>query len=482
MLWTEFVKVAARAPEAPALREGSKAFSFQELEGRAVTLSTALRHGGLKPGDRAALFLPNESSFVVSVLALFHGGAICLPLNTKCLEKELSKYFVDAQPRLVLTDTAGAGLIRQVGIPEDRIILVENIGSERKTTAPAEVEGGDPVLLQYSTGSTGQAKPVQRTQAQVLAEIRHYAKTLQLTPADRILGVVPLFHSHGFFNCMLASLYGGGCLVLNVAFRPRETLQTLREERITIFPSVPFMCKMLATLNAGEAAQPLIDLRLCFTAGAPLELELSQAFHARFGQPVRQLYGTTETGSISINHDGPMPESAGSVGLPMPGVEIVIQDEAGQPVTEGEVGELGIRSAAMAPEYRNSPELTTAFYRSGFFFPGDVGRRDAAGRIEVKGRKTRFINVGGNKVDPVEVEAYLASHQCVREVVVVGSKTEFGGELVKAFVVLDEPIEKEKLLEFGRQGLADFKSPKIIEFIEYIPRSPLGKILLKYLE
>ena len=482
MLWNEFAKVVANAPDVVALREGSKGFTFRQVEANAGSLSAALQQSGLKPGDRAALFIPNDSSFVFSVLALFHAGAVCLPLNTKCLEKELSKYLDDADPRLVLTDAAGAVLIRKVGIAEPKIILVEDLILKLPPGAAATGEATDPVLLQYSTGSTGQAKPVQRTQAQVLAEVRHYAEALHLGPSDRILGVVPLFHSHGFFNCMLAALYCGGCLVVSAAFRPRETLQILRDERITVFPSVPFMCKMVASLNPAEGVQPLKDLRLCFTAGAPLEPEISQGFQDRFGLPVRQLYGTTETGSISVNFDGAMPDSAGSVGLPMPGVEIAIQDEFGQPVPQGEIGELGVKSPAMAPEYRNSPSLTSTYYRGGFFFPGDVGLLDPEGRIHIKGRKTRFINVGGNKVDPVEVETYLATHVCVREVVVVGSKTEFGGELVKAFVVLNEPIDKEKLLEFGRQGLADFKAPKVLEFIEYIPRSPLGKVLIKYLE
>ena len=281
---------------------------------------------------------------------------------------------------------------------------------------------------------------------------------------------------------MLAALFSGGCLVLNAAFRPRETLQTLRDERITVFPSVPFMCKMLASLNAGEEAKHLETLRLCFTAGAPLEPEISQAFQDRFGQPVRQLYGTTETGSICINFDGTMPATGAGVGLPMPGVEVVIQDGEGKSVPEGEIGELGINSPAMAPQYRDRPELTSTYYRGGYFFPGDIGLREADGRIYVKGRKTRFINVGGNKVDPVEVERFLGTHPAVREAAVVGSKSEYGGELVKAFVVLKEPVEKDQLLEFGRKGLADFKAPKLLEFIDEIPRSPLGKVLLKYLE
>jgi long-chain acyl-CoA synthetase len=411
-------------------------------------------------------------------------NAVAVPLNVNYQEEELKYYLRSSAARVVVTDTArhaklDAVLQKMESSPP--IVLLEEAGAMNGTTVPAAESASDsPALQQYSTGSTGQPKPVIRTQRQLLAEVDHYAATVRITPADRILAVVPMFHAHGFGNCLLAALMNGATLVVLETFNPREVLSVLASERITIYPGVPFMFKML-TETLLKTEPDLSALRLAFSAGGALDPEVSRKFHARFGQHIRQLYGTTETGSITINLDEDIAGTLESVGPAMPAIEMTVVDEAGHAVPPGEVGEIGIRSPAMTCGYDGLEEVTKNSFRNGFFFPGDVGRIDALGRVFVTGRKTFFINVGGNKVDPAEVERIIAGSPKVSDVVVLGVKTPYGGETVKAVVVAREKCEAAEILETCRGKLAEYKVPKVVEFRSEIPRSPLGKVLRKYL-
>jgi long-chain acyl-CoA synthetase len=487
MLWKLFSSIVDRQPDAPALLADDETLSYAGLRTRALDLARRLRNSGLRPGDAAAIYLPNHPDFVVSVLAIWHEGAICLPLSTKYLEKEVTRYLTDSKAHVILTDAARREAVAKIvdTFFDNKPVILNAAGDDLPLPVAerlAMAEGTAPALWQYSTGSTGQAKSVQRTQNQLHAEIVHYQKAAKVSAADRILGVAPLFHAHGFANAMLAALYSGGSMVLLDAFNPREAAKILAGKKITIFPGVPFIFKMLASLKASDEPADYSSLRLCFSAGAPLEAEISRQFQQRYGQPVRQLYGTTETGSICLNVDADPSATLDSVGRPMAGIEVAYFNEEGGRLPAGELGELGIRSPAMTGCYLNEPELTARHFRDGWFLPGDLAEQDAEGRVFIRGRKTLFINVGGNKVDPAEVEKHLLTHPKVADCAVVGRETAYGGHMVKAFVVTSGEVDKEELMQFCKAGLAEFKVPKAVEFRGEIPRSPLGKILRKYLE
>ena len=222
-------------------------------------------------------------------------------------------------------------------------------------------------------------------------------------------------------------------------------------------------------------------MRLCFSAGAPLEKEVCKGFHHRYGQYIRQLYGSTETGSVTINLDEDIENTLDSVGRAMPPAEASVFDESDHQVLPGETGAMGIRGPAMAKGYEGLPEQTASSFRNGFFFPGDIGRFDHEGRLYITGRSTFFINVGGNKVDPAEVEQVILANPKIKEVVVVGIKAPYGGEFVKAVVVTKERCEASEIIENCKGCLAEYKVPKIVDFRDEIPKSPLGKVLRKYL-
>jgi long-chain acyl-CoA synthetase len=242
---------------------------------------------------------------------------------------------------------------------------------------------------------------------------------------------------------------------------------------------VPFNFRLLGDL---EQPADLSALRACYSAGTALPRPAFRAFLERHGVAVRQLYGSTETGVMTINVDPDPVATAASVGTPAPGVRVHTMDDDGEPLPAGEEGEIAVSGPAIARGYADNEELTREVFRDGWYLTGDLGHVDAAGRVLITGRKKLFIEVAGHKVDPVEVEDVLAAHPNVREVVVVGvrGRTE-GEEIVKAAIVPVDGCEQREVIAFCRERLANFKVPQIVEFREEIPKSPLGKILRKYL-
>lgn len=218
------------------------------------------------------------------------------------------------------------------------------------------------------------------------------------------------------------------------------------------------------------------SLRLCVSASAPMPLKLNRQFHEKLGVHVRQLYGSTETGTISVDLSTGIERSLESVGKPIAGVEVDVYADNGQPAQVNEIGEIAVKSPAAIESYDGCDALNQGSFRNGYFFTGDVGRRDPDGLLYLTGRKKLFINKGGYKINPREIEQLLETHPKVEEAVVVGLPTPFGDERVKAMVVLNAPCAEQEIIEHCRGRIADFKVPSLVEFRERFPKSPSGKI------
>jgi len=339
-------------------------------------------------------------------------------------------------------------------------------------------------LTQFSSGSTGRPKPVPRTHEQCVFEAEHYTTTLDITPDDRIFCAIPMIHSYGMGACLLAAGRAGATLVIledpnPFLLRRHRALELIERERATIFPGVPFNFRLMAEAPAGA---DLSALRYCFSAGTALPLPVFEAFGERFGVLVRQLYGSTETAVMTINVDPDPVSTLESVGSPVGTVELRIVDADGDPLPVGEEGEVAVRSPSMTRGYADMDALNREAFRDGYFLTGDLGRLDDEGRLFLTGRKKLLIEVGGYKVDPIEVQDVVVAHPKVEEAIVVGAEGRVQGEdLVKAVVVPSEDFDDRELMEFCRERLANFKVPQIVEFREEIPKSPLGKVLRKYL-
>ena len=483
LLWDGFAQIASRYADKEAVVFNEQRLTYGELAARIEACAAELKLDALAPGSVLGVYLPNGVEFVAAFWAIVRAGHVGLTLNTKYQQGELQHYLKHRPvARFICAGADRArfeALFAAEGVVTEVCALVGAV-AEGGAVPAAEAGADTPALMQFSTGSTGMPKGVVRTHGNLLREIEAYRARTGVGPADRIAALVPLYHAHGFANAMCAALFSGATLVLVKEFEPRSALQLLAAQRVTVFPAVPFMVKMLAAMRLPDQ-QGLDALRLCFTAGAALPAADADRFKERFGVSVHQLYGSTETGAVALSYDAGVEHEPLSVGRALEHARFGIFDEAGEPVGAGVTGEIGIHTAAATQAYDNNPAATQASFRAGYFFPGDLGRLDEKGRLTITGRKSLFINAGGNKIDPAEIEEVLLRHAAVREAVVLGVPSAAGGEIIKAVMVTERPLSREEVLSHCGEHLGAFKVPKLVEFRDEIPKSPLGKVLRKYL-
>lgn len=504
MLHALLLKTAQTYPDRTALVYNDQRMSYRQLFEASAGLSRGLTALVSKQPACIALMLPNCVEFVVSFFATAFSHSIVLPINPLLKREEVEHYLRDCGVDLVITDAQSAAMCAAIiaDMPHAVPLVVtdgefpsahrfaELCQTDGLSRAPAAVYNGD-VLYQYSSGSTGRPKRVHRTQANLFHEAAHMTAAANVTAEDVILCMVPLFHAHGLGNCLLAAAISGATMVileqhveqgvavtLPFAARCPRVLQLVADEHVSIMPGVPYIFSALAETQI-DLPLRLESVRLCFSAGNFLPQKTFDAFLKRFGIPIRQLYGCTEAGSVTLNLDSDALRTSLSVGLPLGNVEIKIVDEQRHELPREQIGEIIFRSPALTSGYFNLPQLNEQAFCDGYFFTGDLGKLDHSGRLYVTGRKKIFIDTGGYKVDPFEIEDVLHTHERVEEAVVVGVDDTFGGEIIKAFVVPAADCTEHELLEYCRAKLSDFKVPRAVAFIDAIPKSPLGKILRK---
>lgn len=496
MLMQLLYERAEENPDHTAIVHRDERLICAELVDRVERLAAGLAGRGIGPGDAVGLVLRDDPWFVACFHAIAALGAKVVPANPAYKQAELEFSFRSTGVRAVISDERTAGVCERIvaGLDPPAEVIVSGPGHGQSVTLADLVESSSPARLQprdpaeplvgqFSSGSTGLPKRLDRTHAQCRAVAEAYLG-LGLSPEDRILGVAPLYHDWGMGACILASAASGATLVIledphPFLLRRHRALELIEKERITVLPGVPLNYRLMAE---SPAKADLSSLRLCFSAGTALPRETFEAFGERFGVLVRQLYGSTETGPIAANTSSDPVSTFESVGTPVKGVEITIVDDDGEALPAGEIGEVTVSGPSVSDGYTDLPELNRLAFRDGYAFTGDLGRLDGDGMLYLEGRKKLFIEVGGFKVDPFQVEAVIDSHPGVAESVVVGVEAGGAGEQrVKAVVVRDGECEERELVAYCRERLANFKIPQSIEFRDQIPKSPLGKVLRKYL-
>lgn len=460
--------------------------SYSSLQQRVHFLAGRLRSLGVKRGDAVALLLPNGADFVTSFFATVRLGAVAVPLNSHYQQDELIYFTTNCNASVLITIGEFAGLCGRVLARLERrcdlIIVGEDASWEVGPTDPQSErnlpDGPSPtdnLIYQYSSGSTGLPKRIARTHANLAFELKSLAKTLGLSAEDRFLGLVPFSHVNGLVRSMLACLSVGATLMPLREFKRQMVAHTIRRHRATVFIGVPFMFGILAETNSGNPAD-FSSLRLCVSASAPMPTSANRKFNEKYGLYIRQLYGSTETGTMTVNMSKNIQDSLESVGLPIAGVSLAVFRDNGARADVNETGEVAVKSPAAIGSYHGVAADRESF-RNGHFFTGDLGKIDSRGYLYLLGRKKFFINKGGYKINPSEVESLLGSHPKVKEVVVVGAPTPYGDERVRAVIVPREECSEEEIIEYCRGKIADFKVPSLIEFRDDLPKTPTGKIL-----
>jgi long-chain acyl-CoA synthetase len=468
-----------------AVREGDREITFRDLLRWSQALSRTLEPTLREPGQRVALLLHNSAAFVAAFFAITRLGGVVAPLSTLYRSQELVYYLNDLDAVAALTDSV---FLEQVTAIMPRLkrapaLLEVSVGGDARLIQPGSGGGrptrtadSAPLVQQYTSGSTGAPKRVVRTHSALHLELETLHTMFETGEADRFLGVTPFSHVNGLVRTMMSAMYTGATLYPVEEFKRREILDLLTRERITFLGAVPQVFSILSqTPTRGEV--DLSALRITFSSSAPLLAADNRRFHARYGIVVRQLYGSTETGSVSFNRDSDPESCVESVGSSIDGVRVEVLDEKGQPLAPGVEGELTIVSPFAASGYVDNEAATRECFRGGAYFSGDLGTKDARGCLTITGRKKLMINRGGFKVNPYEVEAAIREHPKVVEVAAFGARSPQGDDLVCAVIVSSEVCTTEEILAHCRERIADFKIPSRVEFRDTLPKSATGKIL-----
>ena len=441
MLWEEFHARTAALGGRTAVSAPGEDLTFAELWKAADRLAVRFAGIGVVEGDIVGLSLANSPRFVETFLALCRLDATVALLSPQYRPGELQALVDGVRPAWIVGETLE---------PASR-------NPARSTAA----------LLKFSSGSTAIPKGIALSAANVLAEVDNVVGTLGLGPGDRVLAGVPLFHSYGFDLGVLPTLFAGSTLVLEDAFVPRRTLAALGG--VTAFLGVPAQYRAFV----GSRVDPAPDLSgvpWLLSCTAPLAPDVVNAFHERFGAPICQHYGSSETGAVTTHVPSEVLRRPASVGRPMDGVRVTVAEPDGEVVVE---------SAAVAEGYVVGAPPGPSPFRDGAFWTGDVGEIDEDGFLTIVGRRDALINVGGLKVSPAEVAATLEGHPAVREAAVVGVPDGHGDEVPYAVVALSGTADERELVAFCGAELAEYKVPRRIEIRDELPRTAAGKVRLR---
>jgi long-chain acyl-CoA synthetase len=480
---------SASTPDRPALCSGGECLDFRTLDQAASRYARRLASMDVGVGDRVALLIGNHPSFVYAYLACLKLGAIAVTLNPRMSMAELGPILDNASPAVILTARHALEPL-PLGSAGRRVVVVpvaDDIDTPAKLSAvaladtdyPAVAMPADaPATIVYTSGTTATPKGVTLSHANILSNIEAKRQLLGITPTDRALLFLPLFHCFGQNAVMNAVFQSGGCVELQPGFSPDAILQSLRDSRISLFFGVPATFAMLLEADPADFA----GVRLFFCAAAKLTVELEKRWEARFGAPIHQGYGLSETSPFATYNHAER-HKPGSVGVPIPGVAVrVVSPWSGADVGAGEVGELWIKGPNVMLGYWGRPDATAAAIQDGWLKSGDLGWRDPDGYLQLLDRLDDLVIVGGQNVCPAQVEDVLYRHPSVRDAAVFGVAHPTLGEVVAAQVCLGEGFcTTDELLGLCRAALAEHKVPRRIELVESIPRSPSGKILKRIL-
>ncbi|MEM7809579.1 MAG: AMP-binding protein, partial [Planctomycetota bacterium] len=444
--------------------------------------------------------LPAGGGFVTVFYAILLAGKTAVPINFLLGEKEARHVLDDSGCDLVLTvglmlEKLDAGKAMQEAADENRVSIIDllklkptlaSILAQLRPLPTWNRSAGEVAALLYTSGTSGLPKGVPLTHnnldSDATACITH--SRLDRDGDNHVfLGIVPLFHSTGLLATMLAPVYLGAKMVYTARFNPATTVQKVREHDVTVMAAVPSMYAAIARVkDAGPA--DFANMYAAISGGEPLPGSVREAFKRKFDIEIMEGYGLTETcGPVTVNM--PHIHKQGSVGRSLGNVDIRIVGEEEQPLDAEATGEIQIKGPMVFSEYRGLPDDTVkAKTNDGYFRTGDLGHLDGDGYLFVTGRKKDMLIVGGENVYPREIEELLATMPGVAEVAVVGKPDKTRGEAVVAFVLAKEgqTLEVQAIKDFCRDnGLAGFKIPKDVRFVDELPRSPTGKVLKRQL-
>jgi long-chain acyl-CoA synthetase len=477
-----------------------------ELAREATQLAAGLRALGIEKGDRILVMLPNCPEVLSAYQAIARAGAVIIPVLPLLKPPEVHYIAANSGASAIITSSlllpvlqrALAGLstmhyIIATGISEEQdgaphvlpYTTVVAKGADKAERYLTDLDEGKPAeddmaAILYTSGTTGHPKGVILTHKNLVTNALYGLNSMDPTADPKQdfgvahLAILPLAHAYGILMLDVAYL-SGVKIVMHPRFDVDAVLSAIERHRIAFFAGVPAM--FVALLYAPDADKyDTSSLQRCGSGSAPLPVEVLKGFEQKFHCELGEGYGLSEASAVLTSQRAGEPHKPGSVGQPIPGVELLIVDEHDNPLPVGEIGEIIARGPNVMQGYYNMPEATAEALHNGWLHTGDMGRLDEDGDLYIVERKKDLIIRGGFNIYPRDVEEVLASHPAVIEAAVVGIPSERMGEEVKAFVVTSSPVEAETLMAYCRERLANYKTPVQIEFVDALPRNTIGKI------
>ena len=500
MLTNLISKAAKTNPEHTAIICGANRLSYKELFDQIQIFSIGLKKIGAKEGETILIMLPNCPELVVCFYAVANIGARLVFLPLSSTQAELQHYLKKFKPTLILTDQHRNAFFREAtnNLKQDiPIVNAKDLISQTKTkdinkqTALSrnhKLHKGEFVFFR-SSGSTGDPKFIIHTQKRLSRLVIIRKETAKLTPTDIFLCVSPIDNPFTIGGYLVTPLGIGATVVfleeahdnsatpVSLAFQRPEIIRLIQQEKVTVISSLPWAFKLLSDMSTKEIGD-VSSLRLCFSGGSTLSQNIFESFQTKFGLPLRQTYGCAEVIVAAINMENHI-ENIGPVGRPAFDVKIRIINAEEETVPRGVVGRIQIKSPVQAKQYYDDPQLSTKSFKNGWFLTDDLGSIDDQGRLHLNGRVSDWIDIGGYKIDPHEIEQVLLTHKKIKEAVVVGGEGQNHETILKAVLITNSNNHKlstDELQTYCRNKLSPHKVPQLYEFRDTLPRTTSGKV------
>jgi|SRR5271166_1185922 len=474
-------------PDHPALIGGQHTWTYAQLRDAALAYAGALANQGIGPGDRVLLIAPTVPEFVITYLGIAALGAVVVPVNTMSTRPELEYFIDDAGCSLAVAwhelGPAAADAAAAQGIPLWSLTEGGEVSGAEALGTVCDRESNDVAVIVFTSGTTGRPKGAELTVGNLLSAGDISARLCELTPEDRLGTGLPLFHVFGQIAVMMSALTGGASVSLLARFTPKAMLDMLRRDGLTIMCGVPTMWNAMLHDAGDSTAADFAQLRLAVSGGASLPAEVARAFREKFGCALLEGYGLTETTAVATFGGATAPP--GTVGPAVFDTRIEIRDLSGKPVGPNTAGEVFVKGPTVMRGYHNRAEATAEVLSpDGWLRTGDIGELDDAGNLRIVDRAKDLIIRGGYNVYPSEVEAALYEHPDIVEAAVVGIAHPHYGEEVAAIVVVRSgaPQDGSAITAWSRERLSAYKIPRIVHFVEELPKGSTGKILKREID
>ena len=477
-------KILQAPDQQTALLTNDLSISYAELRQKIASFANYLHKLGIKKGDRVALMCQNSPEFLYSYFAITSIGAIIVPLNLMLTIDEVKYILQDSESRTLIIHEKILQKMKQVSkLPSNLVIITETFFS----ALPVSIENlefnsqeDEVCTILYTSGTTGRPKGAMLTHHNLKSDAESFNTVIESNSKDNFLCVLPMFHSFAFTVCVLVPLSTGGKITIQEAFNPKETLALIHNKKVTVFAGVPVMFNFISQI---ADKQSLEYVRLAISGGAPLPLEVLEAFEKKFNMPMCEGYGLSEASPVVSLNPLNRERKKGSIGTALPNIEVKIIDDNEIELPAGEAGELLVRGPIVMKGYLNLPEATADALKGGWLHTGDIAYIDEEGYIFIVDRKKDMMIVGGLNVYPREIEEHIYNFSGVSECAVIGVPDISRGEIIKAYIVVKEgfTVGKNELLKFLKLHLATYKLPKLVEVVSALPKLGPGKVDKKLL-